>query len=112
MDWLSAENITLIIMVLTVTFGVFLYFRNPQVDTEKRDAILQQQVQWGSEATERRFKEMNENFQLLLAQSQNHIHTVDTKVENLTNIVTQMGKDIVCLRTIIEERIPRKSSTS
>jgi uncharacterized protein HemX len=111
MTWFTTDNILFAITVLAVGFSVYSYFRNPQIDTEKKDALLQQQVQWAFEATERRFKEMNENFQLLLAQSQNHIHTVDTKVENLTNIVTQMGKDIVCLRTIIEERIPRKTNS-
>jgi hypothetical protein len=110
MEWISTENATLIILIATAVFGVFLYFKNPQIDTEKKDAILAQQVQWEKDLTERRFKDMNEEFQVLVAQSQNHIHTIDTKVENLTNVVTQMGKDIVCLRTIIEERIPHKNS--
>ena len=97
-----------IVGIIGVIFTIYKYFRDPQISTDKKDALLAQQVQWSSEATERRFKEMNDNFQALLLQSNNHIHTVDTKVEALNLSVTNMGKEIVKLATIIDERMPKK----
>ena len=40
--------------------------------------------------------------------SNNHIHTVDTKVDKVQEIIASMGKEITKLGTIIEERIPKK----
>lgn len=97
-----------IVGLIGVIFTIYKYFRDPQVSSDKKDALLAQQVQWSAEATERRFKEINESFQGLLLQSNNHIHTVDTKVEALHEVITNMGKEIVRLGTIIEERIPKK----
>lgn len=117
--FLTSSNIMFAIGLVGVIFTVYLYFRNPQIrtekimikekiETEKSDALMSQKLQWYKDASDVRFKEMQESFQSLLLQSNNHIHTVDTKVEVLTTCITEMGKDIVRLATIIEERIPRK----
>ena len=39
--------------------------------------------------------------------AQNHIHTVDIKVDKVVENVTRMSNEIVKLATIIEERIPK-----
>lgn len=105
--------------LLGILFGVFHYFRNPQIDSEKREALMKQKMDWQTEGNDRRFKEiidmsdrqfknMQENFKDLLLQSNNHVHTVDTKVDALQGIVIGMGQEIVKLGTIIEERFPKK----
>jgi len=94
--------------LLGIMFGVYHYFKNPQVDADKKDALLAQQVQWQIEGTERRFKEIQESFQSLLLQSNNHIHTVDTKVDALSTKVGAVENALTKLGTIIEERIPKK----
>ena len=38
----------------------------------------------------------------------NHTHTVDVKVDKLITSVDSMGKEMVRLATIIEERNPKK----
>lgn len=107
-DWLTPSNIMFVLGVIAIMFSVYRYFRDPQVASEKKDALLAQQVNWTAEATDRRFKDIQESFQQLLLQSNNHIHTVDTKVEALGGAMIQMGKEIVKLSTIIDERIPAK----
>ena len=104
----TQSNIMFTLGILGVLFTIYKYFRDPQVNTEKKDAILAQQVQWSSEATERRFKGIQESFNGLLLQSNNHVHTIDVKVDSLHDLVDEMGKDIVRLTTIIDERIPKK----
>lgn len=94
--------------IVGVIFGVYHYFKNPQVAADKKDALLAQQVQWQIEGTERRFKEIQDSFQSLLLQSNNHIHTVDTKVDGLGKKVGDVENAITKLSTIIEERIPKK----
>lgn len=104
-----------ILNLLGILFLVYNSFRKPQIDGEKTDAalkaqnvLLEQRFQWNQEGIEKRFSEIQDNFKALLLQSNNHIHTVDTKVENLTNTISLLSNDITRLATIIEERIPKK----
>ena len=105
---LTPPNIMFVMNLLGIMFLVYNSFKNPQVAGEKKDALLAQQVQWMVEASDRKFKEMQDSFQSLLLQSNNHIHTVDTKVENLSGTVSGLGNEITKLGTIIDERIPKK----
>lgn len=107
-EFITPSNIMFALGIIGMIFTVFSYFKNPQIDQDKRDALLAQQVNWQNESVERRFKDMQESFQGLLLQSNNHIHTVDTKVETLSGNVTKMSNEITKLATIIEERIPKK----
>ena len=91
-----------------VIFMVYNHFRSPQISGDKKDALLAQQVQWQIEGTERRFKEIQDSFNGLLLQSNNHIHTVETKVDALSCSISDMAIEIAKLATIIEERIPKK----
>lgn len=105
---LTPSNIMFALGILGIIFTVYNYFRNPQIKSEKIDALLQQRMQWTSEATDKRFCDMNVNIKDAMTLAQNHIHTVDTKVENLIKTVGIMSNEITRLSTIIEERIPKK----
>ena len=105
---ITQSNITFVIAILAVLFGVYHYFKNPQIKSDKEDALFEQKMNYMTDANERRFQSMQENFKDLVLQSNNHIHTVDVKVENLSGVISTMGQEIVQLRTIIEERIPKK----
>ena len=127
----TIENIMFTVWILTVIFGVYLYFRKPQEDletkqaltdkdmsnkvsllaqkeTENKTSLLAQQVQWEKEANAQRFTEMQSNIKDAFALAQNHIHTVDIKVDSIQVIIEHMGKELVRLTTTIEERIPKK----
>lgn len=106
--FLTPNNIMFVLGIFGIVFGVYHYFKNPQVDADKRDALLAQQVQWQIEGNEKRFKQINDSFQSLLLQSNNHIHTVDTKVDALSAKVSGVEIAIAKLGTIIEERIPKQ----
>jgi len=106
---LTTSNITFSLGLLAILFTVYNYFRNPQIDGDKRDALLAKQLEFQNKSIEERFKSMQDNFQALLLQSNNHIHTIDTKVENLNTNVGALSNQVTRLGTIIEERIPRKA---
>lgn len=105
---LSLQNLAIGIAVLGGFFNAFLYLRKPQEDADKKEALVSQKLQIYMTASDLRFKEMQNNFKDLLLQSNNHIHTVDTKVEALSGSIDTLGKDVVRLSTVIEERIPKK----
>ena len=105
--------------VLGAIFTVYNYFRNPQEDLEKKVSVnekavdgkavlLAEQVKWEKEATEKRFEAMQVDIAASMTMAQNHIHTVETKVDTLTSLVVKMGNEVVRLTTIIEERNPKK----
>lgn len=105
--YLTPSNITFALGIAALAFSIWGKIRDPQTDSEKRDALFAQQMKFTIESTELRFKEIQESFNALLLQSNNHIHTVDTKVENLNSTVISMGNEITRLATIIDERIPK-----
>lgn len=107
-SFLTPSTITFVLGIGGLIFTVYSYFRNPQIEADKRDIKFAEQMKALTESNELRFKTIQDNFSSLLLQSNNHIHTVDTKVDNLTGEVTKMGKEIVRLGTIIEERIPKQ----
>jgi hypothetical protein len=56
----------------------------------------------------RRFDEVHGQISGLVKQTDNHIHTIESKVETLSNNIIEMGKEITKLATIVEERMPKK----
>ena len=142
---LTPANVMFSLGIIGTIFSVFLYFKKPQDDLEKKQALdalatekdkllaskeladkatimqqkeaetkaglLTQQVQWEKEANEKRFLEFGTRLDTALSMAQNHIHTVDTKVDALMKLVNSMGNDITRLATIIDERIPKATIT-
>jgi hypothetical protein len=131
---IAQDIISIIIGILGiggVIFTIYNSFKNPQTKIEKdqikaeedlkdkatilsqkevesKAQLLAQQFQWEKEANEKRFCEMVLNLKEATTMAQNHIHTVDVKCDGLKTAIEQMGKDIVRLTVIIDERIPKK----
>ena len=131
MPELSPSNITFLIGILGTLFGVYHYFKNPQTALEKTQAVneerdkgkstilaqketeakatlLAQQVQWEKEANEKKFIELGERINNAFTLAQNHIHTIDTKVDTMVSSVNSLNIKIAQLTTIVEERLPKK----
>lgn len=122
-DLLTLSNIAFVLGLLGMIFTVFNYFKDPQTELDKRQAVdqtqvdgkaalLAQQVQYDKESTERRFSEMGSRIENAMTLAQNHIHTVDTKVEVLNGSVNGMAREVVRLSTIIEERMPKNITSA
>ncbi len=94
--------------VMGVIFGIYHSFRNPQISSDKKDALLDQRVQLEREQTEKRFSEFSSRLDSAFTLAQNHVHTVDTKVDALNVSVAKLSNEVTRLATIIEERIPKK----
>lgn len=79
-----------------------------QKELETKALVLAEQVKNKDVENERRFNEMGVRLDTAMATAQNHIHTVDIKVDKLIESVNTMSNKITELSTIINERIPRK----
>lgn len=97
-----------VIAIMSSIFATYLHFRVPQEKNELSGALAEQRIQYEREATALRFKDVQDSFQALLLQSNNHIHTIQEHVEVLSKNVNEMNVSIAKLGTILEERLPRK----
>lgn len=104
---LTPSNITFCAGVVAMLFTAYTYFKDPQTEEEKKTSLLQQNLDFRREENDRRFSEIQTSIKEAFALGQNHIHTVDTKVDGLTGVVGNLSVELAKLSTIIEERIPR-----
>lgn len=115
----TLSNATFILGILGVIFTVYIRLTKPQEVLDKQQALIQteveskanilaQQLQWEKEANERRFKELAEGFSASRALAENHIHSIDVKVDNLRDMMGTVNVSIAKLSTIIDERMPKK----
>lgn len=115
----TTQNITFAIGILAMLFSIFLFFRKPQEDLDKKQAltdkdveskagVLAQRLDWERESNEAKFSALSLRMTDAMSIAQNHIHTVDVKVDALIETVSAMGNSITRLSTIIDERIPKK----
>lgn len=102
---LTSANITFIIGLLGVLFTVFNYFRNPQIQSDKLDALMKQNLEFIAREFNARFKSLDEQFANL---RDNHVHTLETKIDNNNKDLARMAVEVAKLTTIIDERIPKK----
>ena len=128
---ITLSTIAIVIGLFGTVFGVYHYFRNPTEDLEKKQigtekdiankatilaqkevenktTLLAQQVEWEKQANEKRFTEFNVRLTESINLAQNHIHTVDVKVDKLIEQINLQNVCIGKLTTIIDERIPKK----
>lgn len=84
-----------IIAILSVVFTIWNTVKNPQVASDKNDALMNQSIaQLQRDLTNLR---------------DNHLHTLDTKIDSTISSVNTISIEVAKLGTIINERIPLKN---
>lgn len=76
-------------------FGIYSYFRNPQINSEKAESIMALNI-----------VQLQKDFANL---RDNHIHSMDIKIDEQGKAIRDLLIQTTRLSTIIEERIPRKT---
>lgn len=76
-------------------FGVYSYFRNPQINSEKAESIMGLNI-----------IQLQKDFANL---RDNHVHSIDLKLDEQGKSIRDLLIQTTRLSTIIEERIPRKT---
>jgi len=91
-----------------IVFSVYRYFRDPQVNSSQIEALIKQRAQLKDEDYERRFASLQKNLEDALKLALNHSHTVEIEVRTLNTQFGHLSRELVMLKTIIDERIPKK----
>jgi hypothetical protein len=91
------ENVTFLIALGGVAFGIYHFFRNPDVNADKRICLLEGMVKF----------ERERNNELFEAQK-NHLHTLQVGQDAISQNIQSLCVQIAKLNTIIDERIPKK----
>lgn len=130
---LTVPNVLFALTFLGVIFSVYLHLKKPAEDLEHKQivseevlgtkatilaakemenkaSLLAQQVTLDKEVTDKRFIELGLRFDNTLTLTQNHIHTIDVKLDKIAGDIGGMSNDITRLATIIEERIPKRNN--
>lgn len=81
--------------MLTALFVVYNYFRNPQISLEKGEIGFGLQL-----------KSLQDQLTNL---RDNHIHTIESKIDGVNVEITNLKVELGKLGTIIDERIPKKT---
>ena len=115
--------VAIVLGIFGAVFGAFNYFKKPQEDMERKQAIsekeidnrahvLAEQLKWEKESNDKRFAELSKSLSDSICLNQNHTHTIDIKIDDLRACVNQMNlsmsMEITKLTTIINERLPIK----
>jgi hypothetical protein len=90
---MNYETILTILSIGGILFGAFNYLRNPQIKLEKGEGLMAMSIsQLGKDLANLR---------------DNHIHTIDQKLDGQASDIKNLAIEVTRLGTIIEERIPR-----
>jgi len=91
---LSSLNVLVTLFgLLGVVFGVFFYFKNPQIKTDQETIKLRDDI----ETLKKQVLEIKET----------HLRSVENDIKNLTASISQLEKTVVRLTVIIDERLPK-----
>lgn len=93
---LTTQNVLFIIAVITAIFGLYNYFRNPQIKTDQEGIKLYDRIS----NLEKSVVEIREK----------HLTSVETDLKLLNTAINDLSKTVVRLSTIIDERIPKANA--
>ena len=97
MPSINTNDLNLLLAVfalISILFGLYSYFRNPQITTDK----LLLQLQDNYSTLQKQVTEIKET----------HLKEAEKDIKTLTTAVNDLSKTVIKLSTIIDERIPKK----
>jgi galactokinase len=92
------QFITLTLSIVGIAFGIYHFFRNPQITQEKMVCLLDE-----------KFKNHTQLSDQLKTIEQNHLHTIEESIKSHSAQIQSLENRVTQLATIIDERIPKKS---
>lgn len=116
-DTLTPTNITFILGLLAIIFSIFNYFKNPQINLDKKQALdkedvdnkattLARELEIANRESDRRFSEIGLRMDKALELAMNHTHTVDVKCDKVIEGLNLLSIQVAKLETKIDERVP------
>lgn len=91
------NEISLVLAVVGATVAVINYFQVPAVDNQKNIELIQQEI-----ASQKELSDQINNLR------DNHIHTLEVKIDDTNSKVDNLENEIIEVKTILNERLPNK----
>lgn len=117
--------VTFILSMIGIIFSVYHFFKNPQIDIDKKQALSDEREKNKAERTEfsvlktqfemvcknndEKFIKIEKQIKEAFTIANNHTNETDSKVTSLVAEVGSLRNEITRLTTTIEERIPKKN---
>ena len=95
---ITFENITFLIALGGVAFGVYHFFRNPGI--ENKEELIRLNAVFDA------YKDIASKAETT---AQNHLNSIDVKLDNILSENKNMCIQVAKLDTTINERLPRKA---
>lgn len=102
---ITAPNIMFFIGIFGLVFTIYNRFTEPQIKSDKADALFKQDLLAIGAKFEERFLGFDKSLSNL---RDNHLHTITEDVKTVTKSVNELAILVAKLETKIDERIPRK----
>ncbi len=90
----TPTNILAVLGIVGFVFGMYKGLTGPQINSDKRDALMQQEI-----------KGLTEKLQLLM---NNDLHEIKGMLERQTARFIELAVQVGKLETKVDERIPKK----
>lgn len=100
-SFLTVPNILFVIGIFGTVFTVYNRITTPQQRSELSDALQQQREKIFAELYEKRFTETQSQIKELTRVNQNHLHTLETKIDGAISSQNQTNIEIAKLETTI-----------
>jgi len=92
---ITFEYLTFGISILGVTFGVYHFFRNPQIKSDNLLTIFDERIKSQQILTDK-----------LNSIETNHLHTIEENIKSSQQAIRQLELQVAKVNTILEERLP------
>lgn len=100
--------LTFIIALFGAIFGVYHFFRNPDIKNSEKITTLTLAFDNYQKLVEQKFSSHITLSDKLSEMEKNHLHTIEENVKENRRETNHLATEIASLRAIINERIPAK----
>lgn len=104
-EFLQPQNLLAALGILGVVFGIYSYFRTPQIKSDKDTALLKDELS----TVRRDMVSMQNNFDKQIIEIKTtHIASVEKDIKDLTATIGKLSIELTRLSTILDERMPKR----
>lgn len=95
-ELITPSNIIFALGIISMIFGVYSYFRNPQIASDKESIKTDSRL----DVIEKTLTNLKDN----------HIHSLDLKIDETNKKVSGIEIQMTKIATIVEERLPNRAN--
>ena len=107
MELITQSNVIFTIGILSGLYAFFKLVIFPQKQSKAKDQLDDQKAKFLRSEYDKKFVSLDERLAEVTKNNQNHLHTIDTKLDALTKMIVDLGKDVIRLETTLNIKLPK-----